>query len=103
MKITEAIITLLKTNEPKNYVYVSKSKPKLDEVRIMAMENIDFSNIQTKVLLVRPMGIGMVKGDVHGVYYDDNDTTQDFVLSNLSLVPEGFIKAVDELTREVKE
>jgi|DEB19_MinimDraft_2_1074335.scaffolds.fasta_scaffold05752_3 hypothetical protein len=102
MNIVDVLIDKVNSNDGKVYVYVSKSKITLDKVKQTATERCDFSKTNTKVLLIYPLGIGNVVGDVHGIYYDADGTTKDFLTMFLNTRPDTIINEVDPDTLEIK-
>lgn len=103
MQIQDKIIEHLNSNDGKVYVYLSKDKDNLNSIRLNTNNGVDFSKTTTKFLVLYPLGVGNISGEIHGVYYDDDSTTNMFIQEKITMGIDSFIKSVNVETKEINE
>ncbi len=101
MLIQDKLNELLNSNDGKVYLYISKHRENLDKIRQSSLENVDFTKTQTKVLLLFPLGLGFIRGKINGVYYDNDATTEGFVLDHVDLSENPFFQSINPETLEI--
>jgi hypothetical protein len=104
MNIKDKIVDHLNSNDGKVYVYVSKDKDGLNDVRMNTNNSVDFSKTSTKVVVLFPIGIKSLVGDITGgIYYDSDSSTDNFIKEGVTLSPQAFVKSVNPETKEIYE
>ena len=101
MTITEQVIEILKQNPEATYVYVAKDNKHLDAIKQAASEQCSLANLKVKMILVNPLGLGRINGEVDGVFYDEDATTSEFISTHITVKPTTFITPVNHDTGEL--
>lgn len=86
------LLDLLKQEQNKNYLVVSKNTQLLDDVRSAIQENIKPEELTSRVSLVHPIGIHLVTAPLDRVFVEQGCSSEEHIRKHLTLQPHASVE-----------